>query len=211
MIEDAAEGIGAKYKNKKIGSFDHTTIFSFHMAKVVAGIEGGCIATNDKKIANKTRLIRSHGDVGDYNSTVFGLNFRISDIHAALALAQLKQINQFLKHRQNLAKIYKDELHNFEFQRIPDYVTLHPYMLFAILLDSKKRNSLRKFLSKNQIDTRICWPPTHKQPFHSNLFRDQKLPNSEKIFSKILNLPMGNGLTETNIHHVAKMINKYLK
>ena len=83
-------------------------------------------------------------------------------------------------------------------------------MLFAILVNSKKRNSLRKFLLKNGIDTRICWPPTHKQPFHSNLFKNQKLPNSEKIFSQILNLPMGNGLFENDVLQIVKLIKKFL-
>jgi len=211
LIQDSAEGIGAKYKNKNIGSFGHSTIFSFHMAKVVAGIEGGCIVTNDSEIAKKAKLIRSHGDAGQYFHKIFGLNFRISDLHAAFALSQLKQMKKFLKHRQIIAKIYKDELHKLEFQHIPKYVTLHPYMLFAVLTSSQQRNYLRQFLSKNGVDTRVCWPPVHMQPFHSNLFRNQKLPNSEKIFSQIINLPMGNGLSEKDALFVTTLLKKGLK
>ncbi len=210
VIQDSAESMGAIYKNKKIGSFNHTAIFSFHMAKIVAGIEGGCVVTNNKKIATKLKLIRSHGDVKQYDSRMFGLNFRISDIHSAIIFEQLKKISKFLKHRQKIADIYMDELKNMEFQEIPPYVTCHPYMLFAILLSPKKRNHLNKFLNSNGIETRICWPPVHKQKYHSNLF-NISLPNSEKIFSRIINLPMGNGLTEEESLHVVKIIKKWQK
>ena len=208
LIQDSAEGIGAKYKQKKIGSFGHSTIFSFHIAKVVTGVEGGCIVTNDNEIAQKARLIRSHGDAGQYVHKIFGLNFRISDLHSAIILEQLKKIDRFLQHRAKLAKKYKDELHQFEFQEIPDFVSRHPYMLFGLLTPKKYRNSLNKYLQKNRIDTRICWLPVHKQPYHGKIF-DIKLKNSEDVFSKILNLPMGNGLTEKNCQIVIDTIKKW--
>jgi perosamine synthetase len=208
LIQDSAEGIGAKYKQKKTGSFGHSTIFSFHMAKVVAGVEGGCIVTNDKQIADKARLIRSHGDANQYNHKLFGLNFRISDLHSAIVIEQLKKINKFLKHRQLIAKIYKEELNNFEFQEIPNFVSFHPFMLFAILTPKRIRNNLNKYLQKNGIETRICWPPVHKQPFHSQFFKNN-YPNSEEIYSKIINLPMGNNLTEKDTLEIIKIIKKW--
>jgi len=207
LIQDSAESIGATYKNKKIGSFGHSTIFSFHMAKVVSGVEGGCIVTNDNEIAKKAKLIRSHGDANQYDHRVYGLNFRISDIHSAIIIEQLKKINKFLKHRQHIAKIYKTELNNFKFQEIPNFVSRHPYMLFAILTPKEIRDSLNKYLNKNRIETRICWPPVHKQIFHSHVFKGS-FPNSEDIFSKIINLPMGNGLTEENAVHITELIKK---
>lgn len=212
LIEDAAEAIGAKYKNKKLGSFGHSTIFSFHMAKVVSGIEGGCILTDNSQIASKLRAIRSHGDVSQYNSKFFGLNFRISDVHSAIITEQLKKLDKFLEHRQNLAKLYKDELsHLVEFQNIPSFVTLHPFMLFAILVKPKFRNKLNKFLNQKNIETRICWPPVHKQKYHSTIFPNTKLVGSEEIFSKIINLPMGNGLSKNEVLHVCNMLKNGLK
>ncbi len=208
LIQDSAESMGAIYNHRNVGSFNHTAIFSFHMAKIVAGIEGGCVVTNNKKIATKLKLIRSHGDVKQYDSRIFGLNFRISDIHSAIILEQLKKIQTFLLHRQKIADIYKNELSSFEFQKIPDYVTRHPYMLFAILLSPKKRNQLNNYLNSNGIETRICWPPVHKQKYHSKLFKGS-FPNSEKIFSRIINLPMGNGLSEEDAMFVTQIIKKW--
>ena len=113
LLEDAAEAMGATYKNKKIGSFGHTAVFSFHIAKIAAGIEGGVVVTNDKKIADLIKLIRSHGDIGGYNSVQFGLNFRTSDIHSAIALEQIKKIEYFVRHRTKMVSVYKDELKRF--------------------------------------------------------------------------------------------------
>jgi len=212
LIEDAAEAMGAKYKKKKVGSFGHSTIFSFHMAKIVSGIEGGCILTDDSEIAYKLKSIRSHGDVGQYNSKFFGLNFRISDIHSAIIIKQLDKLNKFLTHRQNLAKIYKDELSNSAtFQNIPSFVTLHPFMLFGVLTKSKFRNKLNKFLNQKGIETRICWPPVHKQKYHSKIFPKTKLIGSEEIYSKIINLPMGNGLTPNEVLTVCDIFKRGIK
>ena len=210
LIQDSAESIGAKYKKKNIGSFGHSTVFSFHMAKVVAGIEGGCIVTDDYEIAQKAKLIRSHGDANRYDHRVFGLNFRISDLHSAIIFEQLQKMGKFLKHRNTISKIYKTELNNFEFQEIPQYVSRHPFMLFAILTPKKIRDNLNQFLNKNGIETRICWPPVHRQSFHSHIFKG-KFPNSDEIFSKVLNLPMGNGLTEENAIHITEIIKKWRK
>jgi perosamine synthetase len=210
LIEDAAEALGAQYKNKKIGSFGHSTIFSFHMAKIVTGIEGGIITTNNKEIARKSKLIRSHGDLGGYNSICFGLNFRISDIHSAIALEQIKKLDQYLKHRNQLARIYKEELKEIEFQEIPNYVTLHPFMLFGSLFKQKIRNRVNQFLNNNGIETRICWRPIHMQKYFQNNNK-YKLLNSEQIFSKIINLPMGNGLSEEQVMEVTKHVNNAMK
>lgn len=210
LIEDAAEGIGAEYKHKKVGTFGHSTIFSFHMAKVITSVEGGCIVTNDKNIAEKLRLIRSHGSKVPYDSKSFGLNFRISDLHSAIGLAQIKKIKKFLKHRNLIAKIYREEIKNCDFQHIPDYVTLHPYMLFAILVNSKKRNKLNSYLNQNGVETRICWPPVHMQQYHSKIFKTGKIKNAEEIYSRIINLPMGNGLDLSEAMRVSKVMKSAL-
>lgn len=206
LVEDAAEGIGAEYKHKKVGSFGHSTIFSFHMAKVITAVEGGCLVTNDDQIAYNARLIRSHGSSKPYNSTQFGLNLRISDIHSAIAIKQIKKLGKFLSHRKKIASIYKKHLSQFSFQVIPSYVTLHPYMLFAILVNSKKRNKLNSYLNKNGVETRICWPPVHTQKYHRKLFGKMKFSNAEQIYSQLINLPMGNGLTENQTYAVIDII-----
>ena len=203
LIEDAAEAFGAVYKNRKIGSFNHTSIFSFHIAKTITTVEGGVITTNDDKIAENCRLIRSHGMKDKYNHITIGSNFRITDIQSAMGRIQLKKVETFLKRRNELASIYMRMLKNIvQFQKIPDYVTIHPWMLFGVLVDTKKRDRIREKLKENGIDTRVCWRPVHQQPFHRKLFSGS-FPNSEEIASRIINLPIGNKFSKEDIKYVS--------
>jgi len=207
IVEDAAEAIGAKYKNKKIGSFEHTAIFSFHMAKLVTTVEGGCIVTGDNEIAEKCSMVRNVGMRGRYDYKCFGLNLRITDIQSAIGRVQLKKIDSYLKLRNKLVKIYEEDLDMVDFQEIPDYVTLHPYMLFGVLVDKNKRDAIIKNLNQNNIGTRICWPPTHMQEYHKTIFKG-RYPNAELLGSRIINLPMGNALTEDDVRYVTDVFKK---
>lgn len=212
LIEDAAEAFGAKYKNKEVGSFNHTSIFSFHMAKTCTTVEGGCIATNDPKMAEKCKMIRNHGMQTSYDYKTFGLNFRITDIQSTIGRVQLKKIDSFLNKRNEIAKQYMKELDNiFEFQKIPKYVTLHPWMFFPILAEPEVRNKIVEQLNKNGIDTRICWPISNKQQFHSQMFKDKKYPNAEIISSRIITIPMGNALTQEEVDYVIKVLKEMIE
>lgn len=206
LIEDSAEALGAMYKNKKIGSFNHTSVFSFHMAKQLTTIEGGCIVTNDKEVAERCYMIRNHGfDLNkraEYIHRCFGLNFRITDLQAAIGREQLKKLDDAIKHRNKLVQIYREEL-DFELQQIPDYVSLHPYMFFGILTENREK--LVNRLLENNIEVKLCWLPAHMQPYHSKIF-DSNYENAEYIYSRILCLPMGNAITEEDIKKVIEVI-----
>ena len=211
MIEDAAEAMGAEYKNKKIGSFNHTAIFSFHMAKLITSVEGGCIAASDDEIAARCSMIQNHGMLQKYDHKSFGLNFRLTDIQSAIGRVQLKKINKYLKWRNQLAKIYKEELGaSFEYQEIPDYVDVHPHMIFGILAGKRKRDYIMNYLKKNGVDARVCWPPVHMQEYHKKIFHG-KYPNSEHIASRIINPPIGNVLSEEYLNYVIGIFKKALK
>jgi len=209
LIEDAAQAIGGEYKDRKIGSFGHTTIFSFHMAKPITTIEGGCVLTNNDNVARKIRMIKNHGMQAKYDYGFLGLNFKITDIQSALGRSQLKRLDYFIEKRNKLVEKYKKGLKNCRFQEIPDYVTKHPYMLFGVLVDEDIRDDLNKYLNNNGIDTRICWLPAHRQEYHKTIFSNENLPNSEKISSQIINLPIGNGLSDEEVDYVINTFNKY--
>lgn len=221
LIEDSAESMGAQYKNKRIGSFNHTSIFSFHMAKSLSTVEGGCIVTNDRVLAEKYRAIRNHGMESSYNYSKpginydygqFGLNFRITDIQSAIGREQLKKLDKIIEHRGRLVRIYKEDLDGFfEFQSVPDYVSLHPYMFFGILVNEKKRDHLIKYLNENGIPTRVCWLPTHLQRYHKNIFVDENYPNAKRIGFKIITLPLGNMLTIGEVDYIIDTIRGFLK
>jgi perosamine synthetase len=215
LIEDAAAAPGGEYKGKKSGSFNHTSTFSFHIAKSIQTIEGGCVLTPDEEFGEKCKSIRNHGMSAPYNAKLnlhydyinLGLNFRITDVQSAIGLAQLKKVDKQVEHRNNLVKIYKEELADFDFQKVPSYVTKHPYLFFGIML--KDRDSLAKYLIKNDIDIRICWLPAHMQSYHKNIF-NVSLPGAEKIANTALELPLG-GCTEEEVSEVIKAIKKWSK
>src|SRR2546427_11525299 len=135
LIEDAAESFGAGYKNKIVGAFDHTTIFSFHIAKQTTMVEGGAVVTGNQEVAERCKLIRSHGEGKEkYIHIDIGLNFRPTDIQSAIGIAQLKKTQKYLSLRAKIAGMYISSLESLlAFQHIPDYVKRHPWMLFMCL------------------------------------------------------------------------------
>ena len=159
LIEDAAEALGSEYKNKKLGSFEHTTIFSFHIAKVITTVEGGCITTKDSDFAKKLMAIKDIGRTGQgYKHDYLGSNFRITDIQSTIGIQQIKKIDNIIKNKQKIASRYKNEIKALDFQEIPKYATLHSYMLFfAIAKDEKLRDEYVKKLRNNGIDARLAW------------------------------------------------------
>ncbi|HOK39558.1 MAG TPA: DegT/DnrJ/EryC1/StrS family aminotransferase [bacterium] len=212
LIEDAAEALGAEYKGKKIGGFGHITIFSFHIAKICTMIEGGAITTNSEEDYKKLKMIREHGMLKKYDYEIFGLNFKSTDINCALGYNQLLRINSFLEHRQKIANRYYDNLKGLvDFQKIPDYVTMHPYMIFGTLVSEEKRDKLNQKLNELGVETRICWLPAHKQQYHSKIFNNGKFQNSEYIAERIINPPMSNRLSISDVDYICEIYNDILK
>jgi len=209
LIEDAAEALGSEYKGKKLGSFNHTAIFSFHIAKLITTIEGGCIATKNKKIINKISKIRNHGSSNKkYVHDLIGSNFRTTDLQSALGLVQLKKIDQYIEKRNMIASYYKKNITSLDFQEIPDYVTKHSYMLFFVKAKtSKYKNKILSSLTKNNFDARNSWLPIHMQPCNSEL-QKFKLSQSEKIYRQSLTLPIFNSLKINDVKPIVKLINK---
>lgn len=205
FIQDSAQSIGAVYKNKKVGNFKHTTVLSFHMAKTITTVEGGCVVTNDDKIADLCCTIRNHGMKGRYNYVTFGLNFRNTDIAAAMGRVQLKKIDNFIEHCNKIVDKYKEGLKGIGIpQKIPDYVKTHPWMLFGMLFDKEKEGMMSE-LEKMGIDIRSCWPPAHQQPYHKK-YAAGEYPNADYVYKKIIHLPIGSGLPMEDVDYVIESI-----
>jgi len=209
LMEDAAEGFGSEYKNKKLGSFDHTAIFSFHIAKQITTVEGGCITTKNKEFLEKLKAIR---DLGRYQRgyihDLIGTNFRITDIQSVIGLNQIKKAEKFISRRIEVSKRFKDEIKNLKFQKIPSYVSRHSYMLFfAFAENEKRRNYYIKKLRENGIDARLSFYPMHLQPCNPEL-REFKCPNSELVYKTVFTLPMYNSLTDDEVDLIIKTCNK---
>ncbi len=198
LIEDAAESFGARYKDKLLGSHDHTAIFSFQIAKQITTIEGGCISTSNKKLLQVIRKVRDYGrnEKERYVHDLVGANFRTTDLQSAIGILQLKKAEEYISNRNKIAQEYririKDSIH---FQQVPNYVSRHSYMLFFGLTRSKKsRDQLVRHLIAQGIDARKSWTPIHMQPCNPELHRF-RCSNAEVIFDCAFTLPIYNAMS----------------
>lgn len=213
LIEDAAQAFGSTYKNKKIGSFDHTTIFSFQTIKLLTTIEGGCISTRDKKIIRKIRQIKDYGRNKNerYVHDILGTNFRTTDLQSAIGIQQLKKVEHYISRRNIIANQYRKKIKNVQFQEIPEYCTRHPYTLFfAITKNKNQRDKYVKHLINEKIDARVPWRPIHMQPCNPEMNNISR-KNAEQVFEKSFLLPIYNSMTLDKTRKVIESLSTELK
>lgn len=227
IIEDASHALGAKYKNTKIGDckYSDMTIFSFHPVKIITTGEGGAILTNNKKIDEKIKSLRSHGIVKKYGNTKkliknrpwlffqkdLGLNYRLTDIQASLGISQIRKLNKFLSERNNIAKMYNDRLENLPLKlpTVPknNYSTFH---LYVVLLEKKNRDELYKLFLNNGFKTNIHYIPVYNHPYFKKFnFNKKDFKNNEVYFKKALSLPIYPGLSKKNIFKIINILNRF--
>lgn len=211
LIEDCAQAHGTIYEGKHVGTFGIAGCFSFYPTKnlTVCG-EGGMIITNNDEIAKEIRMLRNHGEEGRYNHMILGNNCRLSEIHCAIGVEQLKLLNSFIERRRQIAERYN---HFFENNKkiIPPKETKnakHSYHLYVIRVDKEKRDYLIEELKKENIFLGIHYPtPIHKQPIITNMMNTPKLKITEKIVKEIVTLPIYPLLKDEEIKIIADKIN----
>jgi len=212
VLEDAAEAMGAEYNGTKVGNISDITIFSFHAAKVMTMGEGGAITTNCPEYYELMKPIVNQGygkkeHPWDYEHPSFGLNFRLPELQAALGLAQLKKLEIFLRHRELIAEIYREELSQYgEFQEVSSNIR-HTNFLFCILVDPKKRDKLCEELVKEGVEVKVTWKPCHLQGAFKS-YADSYLPHSEYLYKRIISLPIYNGLTSEEVKDIVTRFKK---
>ena len=223
LIEDAAESLGARIGDKKVGTFSDSGMFSFCAPKVITTGEGGVMVTNSKDVYEKMKLIRSHGRVEtqDYFSSAEyldyitqGYNFRMSNIVAALGIAQFKKIDKIVEMRRENADYMSEKLSKIKEIKIPsppkDY--FHIYQMYSIEIKggNETRDELAKYLNRNGIMTKIYFEPIHQSHFYKNTLRyKHKLPITEKMSSRILTLPMYPALQQKEMNYITKNIDLF--
>jgi dTDP-4-amino-4,6-dideoxygalactose transaminase len=216
VIEDAAHAPGSFYKDRLLGSTGDISCFSFFSNKNISTGEGGMICTNNDDYANYIKKIRSHGMTSatwdrhhghaySYDVTDLGYNYRIDEIHAALARCQLKKLKKGNERRRLAAIRYKNALSKIDKITIPfaDYSFSANYHIFPILLSkSIDRHSLMVFLRGKGIQTSIHYPPVHKFSYYKTVMGNQILRNTDSVSRHELTLPMYAGITGAQIDYV---------
>lgn len=214
LIEDGAPGLGGIYKGRKLCSFGDIATTSFHIAKVFSSIEGGMIFTDNDKYAEKCRIIRSQGEDPNqkYNFPLLGHNYRMSDLHAAIGLAQTTpdRMSSVLGWRMKSAEYYTSKLKSLDGVVLP-YVAsenVHAWFLYPILISN--RDKVRAHLLERGIETNVSWPrPVYAQePYRE--FRKDICPVAEDFSKRVLCLPMFYGLTQAEQDHVVASLTEAL-
>jgi dTDP-4-amino-4,6-dideoxygalactose transaminase len=217
LIEDAAESFGASIGGRKAGTFGECAILSFCSNKIITTGEGGAAVTDSADIYEKLKLIRSHGraDTANYFSSTeymdyveLGYNFRMSDITAALGIAQLKKVEKIIEMRRRNARLLSAKLSPITEIEVPyqpdDYFHLYQMYTIKVKEGEKKRDALSAYLAQKRILTKVFFSPVHlTQYYREKLGYKCKLPVTEKLSGQVLTLPMYPALTEDEINFVA--------
>lgn len=192
IVEDGAPGFGGEYKGRKLCSLGDVSIASFHMAKIFTTVEGGMVFTNDDELAKLARMIRSQGEDPNrkYYHPILGHNYRMSDLHAAVGLAQMKRIKEILSKRAELSLYYTEHLKDCSGIIIPHVAegNKHAWFLYPILVNN--RDVVKNYLSEKGISINVSWPlPVYEQEFYKQL-KTEPCRVTEDITKKILCLPL---------------------
>jgi len=215
VVEDAAEAHGAEYKGPRAGGLGDVGCFSFYANKIITTGEGGMLVTDDDHIAERARRLKdqAYSPAMRFLHTDLGFNYRMTNVQAAIGLAQLENINTFVELRRKHAMAY-----NAALGHLPG-ITLPPekewarnvYWMYSILIGDSfgiSRNELMQRLKEKGVDTRSFFVPMHMQPafLAMNLFKGESHPAAEELSRRGLYLPSGSGLKDEDLSYVCRSI-----
>ncbi|WP_455645327.1 DegT/DnrJ/EryC1/StrS family aminotransferase [Methanosphaera sp.] len=210
VIEDAAQAHGAVYHGKKIGSIGDLGCFSFYPTKNMTTGEGGMVTTNDEDLAEKSGMIRAHGESKRYEQSLLGYNYRMTNIAASIGLVQLKHIDEFNAKRNENAAYLNEGLADVEGITTPytaDDVT-HVFHQYTIRV-SKDRDAFKEYLTDNEIGTGVHYPIVlYKQPYYQTLGITGNCPEAEKAASQVISLPVHPSLTTEELDTIIETVKK---
>lgn len=209
VIEDACQSHGATYKGKRVGSLG-IGAFSFYPTKNMTSAEGGMITTNDDSIDERSRVIRQHGMRRRYYHDELGFNFRMTDVHAAIGLEQLKKLQSQNEKRRENARFLSEHLKGVILPwEGEDYK--HVYHQYTVRVTDGKRDALRTFLQENGVGSEIYYPaPVHKQDFYvDKLGYDITLPEAERAAREVLSIPVHPALSQANLDTIVARVNEF--
>lgn len=220
VIEDAAEMHGQTYKGKPCGSFGDISTFSFYPNKHITTGEGGMVVTDDEDLAERCRMLRNlcfrkdvryvHDEISD--------NYRFTNLQAAVGLAQLERLDEFVVRKRAMGKYYTERLRDIEGLILPaektDYAD-NIYWVYGILLDKQIKadnKTIQKLLAEEEIGSRTFFWCMHEQPVYQKqgMFQNENYPNAEYLARKGFYIPSGLALTEEQMEQVIAALKKVI-
>lgn len=219
VVEDCAQATGAKYKDKKVGSFTDVGCFSLNISKILTTGEGGFITTDNEEIAKMAKIIRNYGrdpKNTDFLYEYYGYNFKYTNLQAALGLSQVKKIDAYIQSRRKNAAYLKKQLEDAKNIQLPTEKSYEfsVYFCFPMLLSKTGiRDRLKQFLEEKGIETRTLFRPMFKQPYYLKIFgeNNKPCPNAEYVGNNGFYVGCCPGLTKDQLDYTANTIREGLK
>lgn len=227
VIEDAAPALGASVRDVRVGAISPVTCFSFHPRKSITTGEGGMIVTNSDDVAARARLLRSHAasvsDLARHNASGIvveryheaGFNFRMSDLHAAVGLAQIERLDGIIARRRALAAVYNAAFASLEDVVVPAEPAghVHTYQTYAIVLGDSVRRSrddvMQSLLARGVTTRRGCMA-VHLEPYFVKRYGLARLPVAERLAARSIALPLFPTMSEHQQTHVIEQVRTLL-
>lgn len=218
FLSDSSHALGSEFKGKKVGSFADISVFSFHAIKPITTFEGGAIVTNDESLAQKVRLLRSHGIVKkrlwDSDMSELGFNYRLSDVASALGINQLKKLDKMIEKRAKIAQIYDEK-----FAKNPYFATIKPkykssYHLYPILLYPDlwcAKEDIFISLQERGIGVQVHYKPTYKFSYYKEKYGKIELKNAEDFYKAELSIPCHQEMGEYEAEFVVNSLFEVLE
>lgn len=209
VIEDACQAHGAEYRGRRAGTFG-TGTFSLYPTKNITSAEGGMITTGDPGVAESCRVIRQHGMRRRYYHDELGFNFRLTDVHAAIGLAQLRKLERFNAARIANATYLTEHLRGVVPPVVPDGYR-HVFHQYTIRVPGGKRDALADHLRAHGIGSGVYYPvPIHQQTYYTQeLGYAQSLPEAEKACAEVLSLPVHPALSHEDLASIVGAVNGF--
>lgn len=214
LIEDCAEAIGSEFEGEKVGTFGDVACFSFFGNKTITTGEGGMVVSNDKSIIDKAAHLKDQGmsRTVRYWHDIIGYNFRMTNIQAAIGLAQIGRIEDNIKKKIHIGELYRDNLLGLPLSTLePVGNVRHTYWMCSILLnDPSRRESLHDYLLSKGIDTRPSFYPVSSLPMYKSIVKDE-FKNAEFLGARGMNLPSFPSLTDEEVLYICDMIKDFFQ
>jgi perosamine synthetase len=213
LVEDAAEAHGAAWRGRPVGSLGDAAAFSFYGNKVLSTGEGGMVTTNDAEVARVVRRLRDHAFSEDRHfwHTYLGFNYRMTNLQAAVGLAQCERLAALVDGRRRNARLYAERLAAIPGLTLPREAAgvTNVFWMYGVLVGEElglTRDALREALAREGIETRTFFVPLHFQPIYFRRFRGERFPVAEQLGTRGLYLPSGPSLTEPEIDAVSRAV-----
>jgi perosamine synthetase len=213
VVEDATESLGAKYKNRMVGSGGDIACFSFNGNKIITTGGGGMVVTNREDWAERARYLTTQAkdDYIEYVHNEIGYNYRLTNIQAALGCAQMEQLEGFVSTKRRIAEQYTDALSAVAGISCPAEASwaLSTYWLYTVLVDPQvygvDRRKLLKYLEQEKIQARPLWQPLHRSKAHAGAL-SYRIEVTDQIHNQALSLPSSTGLSEHDVDQVVAAV-----